>query len=793
MSQSAPRRHPPSGGNADVGSMSAKFVDTEWEARESQRQRELEEARARAAQMEKTMKWWSDCTANWREKWSKVRTERNKAREEAKQLRSNLEAAIKESNSYKREKCELEMQITQLKKEMEKVHTLMMKHAGRFNKASLDAGDEADARDARGDNNCSPDISSDGLKNVNSEDGLVTKLEPNLPDDEGTGGVRPSHGGTAPSSLLPPDASVADLDIEEYILQGGAMPKHSVEFRDKNEQLAEERRLIQQLSKDDHDEEYLLQKISMLQLRLEDAQKTVQIEREERTAVQRNLEKARHDMQEMRDKCEELRSAKQDAVRELLTLQEQHRVEMRITHNSLQEEIAARETLERRLCELRTELERLQAENAAEWGKRERLETEKLNMERETKKLRAECQDLQERLERKGRPLVNSDVELRSLQQELLDKNKELSDLRHSHSKMKKMLSEANTELGHAVRRAEQYETEVKRLRSRVEELKHELAGAEDELDAACNHVRRLQRTNEELSGQTEGLQVQIQHLQTSNGSPKQHDIGNYKATNRSNYTANVSYKPNINDLKQLFDNSSRGGAGAGGSGGGPSSKHQPSSSIGGQIPSYIPLSSGSYYDAKPSYIDHDAPSPPSLNNNKYEFERAKQKFDNITRAAAAASTTASGGGGGGGAAAGHKSRSSAGVSAAKQQHHSSSSSAIPKRYDQNVFPGTGGGGGGSSGPGSIGLGSESRNIRHMGGMIADDMPPTKSHGHDQQLMYDGNCSSYDQSPATGAPGAPVHQAGRESRNSAHKPMNIGKLNDVNLDGLKVSEDDETP
>lgn len=34
--------------------------------------RELEEARARATQMEKTMRWWSDCTANWREKWSKV-------------------------------------------------------------------------------------------------------------------------------------------------------------------------------------------------------------------------------------------------------------------------------------------------------------------------------------------------------------------------------------------------------------------------------------------------------------------------------------------------------------------------------------------------------------------------------------------------------------------------------------------------------------------------------------------------------------------------------------------------
>lgn len=55
----------------------------------------------------------------------------------------------------------------------------------------------------------------------------------------------------------------------------------------------------------------------------------------------------------------------------------------------------------------------------------------------------------------------------------------------------------------------------MKRLRLRVEELKRDLAGAEDELDAACNQVRRLQRTNEELSGQSEGFQVQIQHLQT--------------------------------------------------------------------------------------------------------------------------------------------------------------------------------------------------------------------------------------------------------------------------------------
>lgn len=51
-------------------------------------------------------------------------------------------------------------------------------------------------------------------------------------------------------------------------------------YTDDRRHSAEERRLIQQLSKDDFDEEYLIQKISMLQLRLDEAQKTIQVERE---------------------------------------------------------------------------------------------------------------------------------------------------------------------------------------------------------------------------------------------------------------------------------------------------------------------------------------------------------------------------------------------------------------------------------------------------------------------------------------------------------------------------------
>lgn len=194
--------------------------------------------------------------------------------------------------------------------------------------------------------------------------------------------------------------------------------------------------------------------------------------------------------------------------------------------------------MDRRLCDLRTELERLQAENAAEWGKRERLETEKIALERDNKKLRTELRDMQERLERKGRPLSTSDAEIRQLQQELIDRNKvrilqsprhylliflinfyfnfflkEISDLKHSHSKLKKVVQDKVTELSHALRRAEQYETEVKRLRNRVEELKRELAIAEDEVDMATNNIRKLQRTNDELQEQVDNFQVQLQHL----------------------------------------------------------------------------------------------------------------------------------------------------------------------------------------------------------------------------------------------------------------------------------------
>ncbi|KAG5890035.1 hypothetical protein JTB14_021057 [Gonioctena quinquepunctata] len=476
----------------DTASITSSRVPdiSEWEANEALRQRELEEAKGRAAQMEKTMRWWSDCTANWREKWSKVRNERNKAREECKQLRTKLETILKDGNTNKREKEELDLQNDQLKKEIERIHILLLKHAGQFDSQILEA------------------LSEDPLKDF--------VFSTNLPARERENGVSSSQSNPECDST-----ALQDLDssvIEEYVLQG-AVPRYFKEGDKRaDENSSDQVGSTEKTGGDrpDFEEEYVLQKLSMLQLRLEEATKTLQIERDEKTQLHRNIDRLTSELQEAKDKCDELREAKQDTMREILLLQDEYQKELQLIKADLQEEANSREGTEKRMNDLRAELERLQAENAAEWGKRERLETEKLAMERDNKKLRCELRDMQERMERRGRPVTNSDAEIRQLQQELLDKNKEISELKHSQIKMKKMVQDKMTELAHAVRRAEQYEAEVKKLRSRVEELKRDLAVAEDELDSASNNFRKLQRTNDELQEQVDNFQLQLQHLHSS-------------------------------------------------------------------------------------------------------------------------------------------------------------------------------------------------------------------------------------------------------------------------------------
>lgn len=69
-------------------------------------------------------------------------------------------------------------------------------------------------------------------------------------------------------------------------------------------------------------------------------------------------------------------------------------------------------------------MEKLQTENATEWSKRERLETEKISLERENKLLRLKLYELQEKIEsRRLRPVSTADTDTRQLQHEILIRN----------------------------------------------------------------------------------------------------------------------------------------------------------------------------------------------------------------------------------------------------------------------------------------------------------------------------------------------------------------------------------
>lgn len=142
------------------------FSETDdLDARDELRERELEEARARASQMEKTMRWWSDCTANWREKWGKVRAERNKAREENRQLKLKLEAAAKEISNLKRERLAAQELQSKLEKEIERLERELNKDKRSIPSARVEPSLKEN----------SPDY-IDGLKNSSVYETTVPKL-----------------------------------------------------------------------------------------------------------------------------------------------------------------------------------------------------------------------------------------------------------------------------------------------------------------------------------------------------------------------------------------------------------------------------------------------------------------------------------------------------------------------------------------------------------------------------------------------------------------------------------------
>jgi len=223
------------------------------------------------------MRWWSDCTANWREKWSKVRNERNAARDEAKALRAKLEIAVKDANTFKHESQELELQNEQLKKEMEKIHMIFLKHAGQFDQQIFTILES----DPQLRTTFGLDEQLEFYNNIEASNALGTQRDMLSCKNEASNITSGSH------NILP------ERDIEEYVLQG-AVPKHAVELYkesssnslDKNitklvaDSNTKKDGLEKQSSLDMYDEEFVTQKMSELQVKLEEATKTISVERE---------------------------------------------------------------------------------------------------------------------------------------------------------------------------------------------------------------------------------------------------------------------------------------------------------------------------------------------------------------------------------------------------------------------------------------------------------------------------------------------------------------------------------
>ncbi|XP_062911264.1 coiled-coil domain-containing protein 102A-like isoform X1 [Mobula hypostoma] len=443
-------------------------VCSDWDSIEGLYHRELEEVRARAAQMEKTMRWWSDCTANWREKWSKVRAERNKAREEVRQMRQKLESVAKELAAMKREKQELLDENERLRRVAKPTET--------------------------------PPAALVRLE----------EYELNVLEQEPVKDIKNNKNPSSPNKFT--GSPKKDIDIIDNILRekqdgGGQSLETSTICSERPKHLLED---TMQPFEDDSI------KTMALQFRLDESQKILQKEREDKAALGRQIEKLEADLSQWKIKYEDVSKSKQEVLKQLTLLRDAHQNELGRISEDLEDEVGARSNMDRKLADLRAELERLQVENTAEWGKRERLETEKLGLERDNKKLKAHIEELEKLLAKRSQQATNlNDSDFKAMQLELFEKNKELSDLRHALNKLKKQYQEKMAELTHSNRRVEQHESEVKKLRLRVEELKKELAQTEDELDDSLNQIRKLQRSLDEQTELNDNLQVQFDHLQT--------------------------------------------------------------------------------------------------------------------------------------------------------------------------------------------------------------------------------------------------------------------------------------
>ncbi|XP_014977674.3 coiled-coil domain-containing protein 102B isoform X6 [Macaca mulatta] len=373
-----------------------------WDICEELRLRELEEVKARAAQMEKTMRWWSDCTANWREKWSKVRAERNSAREEGRQLRIKLEMAMKELSTLKKKPS-----LPPQKEALEAKDTQDLKLPG-FTEEACEHRDQFQ-------------VSSQMYESIRE---CLVKRQFSTKEDTNN-----KEEGVVIDSLKLSEEMKPNLDGVDLFNNGGSgngEMKAGLRLKAINLPLENE-----------------VTEISALQVHLDEFQKILWKEREMRTALEKERERLESALSLWKWKYEELKESKPEHVKEFDICLVQHNDEMEELSGNVKEESKSQNSKDRVICELRAEellnlqhayykLSRQYQANIAELTHANNRVDQN---EAEVKKLRLQVEELKQGLNQKEDELDDSLNQIRELQRSLneeRERNENLeAELRH--------------------------------------------------------------------------------------------------------------------------------------------------------------------------------------------------------------------------------------------------------------------------------------------------------------------------------------------------------------------------
>ncbi|XP_059885185.1 coiled-coil domain-containing protein 102B isoform X3 [Delphinus delphis] len=366
----------------------------DWGICEELRLRELEEVKARAAQMEKTMRWWSDCTANWREKWSKVRAERNSAREEGRQLRIKLEMTMKELSALKKkqslshQKEALEARVTQDRK------------LPSFIEVSYAQRDpfQIGSKTCESIRECLGKREYPTKENINSkEEGLI--IDPLKLNEE----VK------------------LNLDCPDLFKNGGS-----------------ENRTVRpglRLQAINLPLENGVPEISALQVNLDEFQKILWKEREMRLSLEKEIERLESALSVWKWKYEELKESKAKSLKEFDILHGQHKNKMEEISGDIKEGSKSKNSSDRVIYELRAEelldlqhaYHKLSRQHQAKTAEMTHVNNLMDQNEAEVKKLRFQVEELKWGLNQKENKLDDFLNQIHKLQRSL-DEQKETNE-----------------------------------------------------------------------------------------------------------------------------------------------------------------------------------------------------------------------------------------------------------------------------------------------------------------------------------------------------------------------------